>query len=78
MSFIDNCTDEDIRSLRQKNENLQYLAELYNAMLEVCLERSVDMSFKFLKEEAKRRMALGIVKHSYNDEKAPSVEELDG
>ena len=77
MSFIDNCTDLDIDSLQEKNMMLQYLAELYNAMLEVAIERSVDMSYSFLKDEAKRRMALGTINHCYTEEEQPDIESYD-
>ena len=78
MSFIDTCTDDDIKSLQQKNQDLQYLAELYNAMVEVAMERPEDSSYIFIKKEAKRRMALDIVEHSYTDEQPPETEQLDG
>ena len=77
MSFIDNCTDIDIESLQEKNMCLQYLAELYNAMVEVAMENPCK-SYNFIKAEAKRRMQLGVVAHNYEDEKPPTVEELDG
>ena len=47
-------------------------------MAEVALERSVDTGYAFLKKEAKRRMSLGIIEHSYEEEHAPEVQELDG
>jgi hypothetical protein len=77
MSFIDNCTDTDIESLQEKNMCLQYLAELYNAMVEVAMEYPNE-TYAFIKKEAKRRMNLGIVSHSYTDEKPPETEQLDG
>ena len=77
MSFIDNCTDTDIESLQEKNMCLQYLAELYNAMVEVAMEYPCK-KYEFIKAEAKRRMQLGIVAHNYEDEHAPITEQLDG
>ena len=64
MSFIDTCTDDDIKSLQQKNECMQYLAELYNAMVEVAMERPENATYIFIKAEAKCRMELDIVEHS--------------
>lgn len=65
MSRTDTITDETITSMEAKNAMLMRLAELYNAMVEVAMEKPFMQSAEFVKAEAKRRMALGIVKHSY-------------
>lgn len=80
---LDTITDTDLDSLKAKLDMMQKLAELYNAMVDVALDipiRPNYASYDFVKAEAKRRIALGIVKHSYLEcmEDQPDVEELDG
>ena len=54
MSFIDNCTDQDIESLQEKNMLLQHLTDTYNAERQVLNLRLLRMGVNLKSEDVRK------------------------